>query len=236
MDFYELLGVKRNATQDEIKAAFRFLSKKAHPDMGGDEMAYKALSLAYDVLKDPVKRARYDETGDYHAEPTEDERRYERICLFLRNTLNEVILGGGHNYGPYDDMQKLCLEVMDAKLKEIDGIIAQHRVQEKKLRRVVKRFRRKSPDQRNIVQILIMQKLEEIRMQLRLIRSDRVTVEMSREIMADYEFLVAKAKPDAPKLAGPKAPKVVVRGASAADAALIDQLFAQAFLELGRGR
>jgi curved DNA-binding protein len=60
MNHYERLGVGASATQDEIKQAFRKLSKSHHPDAGGDEAAYKAISEAYQTLKDPARRRQYD--------------------------------------------------------------------------------------------------------------------------------------------------------------------------------
>ncbi len=60
-NFYDVLGVKRDATQDEIKKAFRKLAVKYHPDNGGDEQKFKELSEAYETLSNPDKRREYDQ-------------------------------------------------------------------------------------------------------------------------------------------------------------------------------
>lgn len=60
-NFYDVLGVKRDATQDEIKRAFRKLAAKYHPDAGGDEEKFKEVSEAYTTLSDPEKRKEYDQ-------------------------------------------------------------------------------------------------------------------------------------------------------------------------------
>jgi molecular chaperone DnaJ len=63
-DYYEILGVSKDASADEIKKAFRRLAVKYHPDKeGGDETKFKEINEAYEVLKDSSKRQRYDQFG-----------------------------------------------------------------------------------------------------------------------------------------------------------------------------
>ncbi len=71
-DYYQLLGVDRKATQDEIKRTYRKLALKFHPDKNpGDKNAenkFKDINEAYEVLGDPKKRARYDELGESYSQ------------------------------------------------------------------------------------------------------------------------------------------------------------------------
>tara|TARA_B100001057_G_scaffold191058_1_gene191894 strand:- start:276 stop:1076 length:801 start_codon:yes stop_codon:yes gene_type:complete len=61
MDYYTRLGVSKNASQDELKKAYKKLSMQHHPDRtGGDDTQFKQINEAYSTLKDPQKRAEYD--------------------------------------------------------------------------------------------------------------------------------------------------------------------------------
>lgn len=62
-DYYEVLGVSKSASPDEIKKAFRRAAIEHHPDRGGDEAKFKEINEAYEVLKDADKRKRYDQFG-----------------------------------------------------------------------------------------------------------------------------------------------------------------------------
>src|SRR5881398_1349970 len=68
-DYYEILGVKKSASAEEIRKAFRKLARKYHPDVNpgdkGSEEKFKALSETNEVLSDPKKRKIYDQVGFY---------------------------------------------------------------------------------------------------------------------------------------------------------------------------
>lgn len=62
--YYNVLGIDKNASQDEIKRAYKKAAMTSHPDRGGDEATFKEISKAYSVLSNPEKRAIYDQHGE----------------------------------------------------------------------------------------------------------------------------------------------------------------------------
>lgn len=75
--YYKILGVKKDSTQPELKAAYYAIAKINHPDVNPGKEAedkFKEASVAYDCLSDPLKRKRYDETGDT-SDPEQQDRK-----------------------------------------------------------------------------------------------------------------------------------------------------------------
>ncbi|KAF9602660.1 hypothetical protein IFM89_030548 [Coptis chinensis] len=80
--FYQVLGVPKSASQDELKKAYKKAAIKNHPDKGGDPEKFKELAQAYEVLSDPEKRELYDQYGE--------------------DALNEPMGGGAGGHSPFD--------------------------------------------------------------------------------------------------------------------------------------
>ena len=68
-NLYEALGVQKDASQDEIKKAYRKLAVKHHPDKGGDPERFKSITEAYNTLSDAGKRREYDHRGRQRQHP-----------------------------------------------------------------------------------------------------------------------------------------------------------------------
>ena len=84
IDYYKILGVDKNASQDDVKKAFRKLARKYHPDLNPNDATakdkFQAINEANEVLSDPEKRKKYDEYGEHwkHADEFEAQKRAQQ--------------------------------------------------------------------------------------------------------------------------------------------------------------
>ena len=85
---YDVLAVKKTASKEEIKRSYRNKAKSAHPDAGGDAEQFKKLNLAYLVLSDDERRAKYDYTGEHKSKD-----RLGKILDALGGSLAAVLRG-----------------------------------------------------------------------------------------------------------------------------------------------
>ena len=67
-NYYEILGIEKNASQQDIKRAYRKLAMQHHPDRGGDEEYFQQIQTAYDVLGDPEKKSQYDNPRGFYSQ------------------------------------------------------------------------------------------------------------------------------------------------------------------------
>jgi DnaJ-class molecular chaperone len=113
IDPYETLGVKRDATQEEIRTAYRKLAKKLHPDLNpGDrnaEAKFKGVSAAYDLLSDPEKRGRFDR-GEIDASGA--EKRRERYYRDYQDADHQHAYESGAGFADFLDEDDVLAELL----------------------------------------------------------------------------------------------------------------------------
>lgn len=156
MSHYQTLGVGKDASPDVIRAAYRLLARRYHPDMNpgetaaGAEAMFKDVQAAYDELSDPDARKRYDETGTATEPPSlEAESR-----KFLMDLFNAAL--------DHDDDLVAKVKAYLGKFKtEMEGARAQHAAKLKRLEKRSGRVKVKTGD--NLAQMLIDQKIGQLK-------------------------------------------------------------------------
>jgi len=131
-DLYETLGVTRDATPEEIKAAFRAKAKATHPDAGGADAAFAEVSTAYSILSVEEKRREYDKSGraDNRAE---NEHRF--AFALIEGMMRKVI----EEYEEADD-DLICNDIIETMIVVMHDHIAQIETDMEKFKRNVVRL------------------------------------------------------------------------------------------------
>lgn len=133
-DHYSTLGVAKDATEAQIKAAYRKLARKYHPDVSKVEDAeaqFKRVQRAYDVLSDEVKRAHYDKTGQSDVAP-------DQLAEAIKRALLEMVAG---TLRDADDPIAHSHVFIRTQLSAIDEAIKHTKRNIKKMNQKIKRLR-----------------------------------------------------------------------------------------------
>lgn len=173
---YETLDIPRDATPEQIKSAYRKAASANHPDKGGSAEAMQAVNKANDVLSDPEKRARYDETGLDDGELTLAEKAAQLFPSLLRGALLQS--------GPLlHNMRKMLEQQEEGFAEDRDNNLAN----KAKLKQRLGRFKRKAKGKPNVIQEVIEQEITSINQQLAHFPEAVAMVKELTKLVNDYD-------------------------------------------------
>lgn len=136
-DLYQLLGIQRNATMEQVKTAYRAKAQQIHPDRNktaGAEEKFKALQAAYEVLSDPDRRKKYDDTGNADAEDPREEAYVKLVMTFKAVVGQEFDVT---RVDPVEGARQVIEATHQGLLERLDNIAAVI----KKRKRILRRLR-----------------------------------------------------------------------------------------------
>lgn len=180
MNPYEILGVTKTATLEEITIRYKSLAQKHHPDKGGDEETFKLIKQAYEILSDPDRRLRYDSTGETREPQPILQEALDQIC--------RIFLGLVPNVTPEHDniIVKLKIEVRNIRslvardIKNATDYII-------KIQKIIKRIKRKKEGE-NIIKSFAETQLLQVQKDLALFQHRLQVVDLMLKLIEDYEY------------------------------------------------
>jgi curved DNA-binding protein CbpA len=197
VDLYEELGVGRDATPAEIKAAHRRQAKDHHPDRGGDRSKFQAVQLAYDTLKDEDRRRRYDDTGQTAGAERPDPATIHLAVLI--DSLIDQLLGDGMPIETVD-MRTIAIEACDEKLRAIRSEKGGAERALSKARKLASRFKRKrkakGPD---LISSALERKQRDIQAAIAKYDDAIMIWQRGRELLESYTYKVDPAPAERPR-------------------------------------
>lgn len=179
MSLYSVLRVKQDATNEELKKAYRYLARDLHPDKNKEEGAkekFQEVEEAYRILKDPEKRKRYDETGDTGKAPDINAEAMRIITtLFLQVCENANFKA--------DNYFKKVKELIHANLRQITSDAIKFDKQIKALGYLISKT-----TANDIFLSVLNGKLEDIKGRNQHAEEAKKVLSKALEILADFEY------------------------------------------------
>lgn len=180
MSHYDTLGVGKDFTPDELKAAKRNAQRHAHPDKGGSHQQMVAVNKAYDTLSDPKKREYYDLHG-------EDELPRPSLEKRALQTIHSILLQLAEQVADEDaDLVAVVTENLRINRNTIKNKGPGFLRKIRKLEAQAKRIRRKT-DGDNLLTMVFDQRIAALKEKLREIEEGLATADKALEIIAEYE-------------------------------------------------
>ena len=195
IDPYQLLGLERDADEAAIKAAYRKAAKTAHPDSGGDLERFAALAASYELLKDPVRRKVYDDTG---YDPQLADATDLKGLMMLETLVNVMILDE-REPGSFDPVAGLRRKLTDDLLKARFHILEleRHRT---RVRQHADRIGRR-PDN-DVLGAMLRARTQSITEAIRAAETQIAAIERAYDMLEGYSYeleapVITAAKPEA---------------------------------------
>ena len=147
MTYYEALGVAKDATQKQIKAAYRKLAQTHHPDKGGDSLRFVEIQQAYDTLSDEETREHYDRYGTLKPNDSTLDKARQHLGAVFNNVMSQ-------NFDQYTNVVEVMITNTKNEISRARGHRAQLHAERKKNLMVHKRLNSKIGSDDLLLQIL----------------------------------------------------------------------------------
>lgn len=188
MNPYEILGIKSDATAEQIKRAHRKKSMRTHPDHGGAREDFEAVQKSYEVLSDPERRAHYDRTGEILGEARDETVR------ILMTTLSGAFMQVLQAIAAEKQSVENCLFIasmqnaLDASIKSIDDARIGNVKAKAIFEKMVGRFSVSDGEKPNYLEDILRARIEEVRRHMEQLDSEVARFKMAKQYLADCRY------------------------------------------------
>jgi curved DNA-binding protein CbpA len=199
VSLYDDLDAGKEWPAHLIKSAYRRLAAKHHPDKGGDVEKFKAIQKAYDILGDPEKRARYDESGETNEPNSIHHQAMHNLAGLVLSVVDEA------QDITTTPVKNLMLKVVQMNVTQIEEEIEQRQNKIEKRNEAIKRFEMKNAgvENDNVISSLLQGDIKAMERAIEEARQNiEVLMEMTR-ILGDYEYKTEKQSIAYPKFEKP---------------------------------
>lgn len=182
MSLYKILGVKKGASRDEIRAAYRNKAKESHPDKGGDDKKFMEFAKAYKILVNSDSRDRYDETGAVEDVNVINRKANAMVSSIFENIIDEV---GEEGALKIDIVRKIG----NVLTKTLAGIVAEITAgvsRKKAVEEIAKRIKHK--DKNNLLSVSIRNRLDNQVNHLNILKERKEITKTAKDIFKGYVF------------------------------------------------
>lgn len=194
MSLYDTLGVAQDASAAAIKAAFRSLAQKNHPDKGGSEALMKQIQAAYDVLGDAERRARYDDVGEETQQLSVRDQAITLLADYVEQLFQHLDKTGKD--ADHTDVLKLLREEFRQQLENAAGV--QRKVAKSITQRTkaLKRLTWKQADDFDVMATLLNGQISRLHEKMSKNEAQIDVMRVALTMLADYDY---QAEPPAPR-------------------------------------
>lgn len=184
MNPYEVLGVAKNATMDEIKKAHRKLATKHHPDKGGETDAFQRIQHAFEILSDPERRKRFDEFGDASNPKDLKSQMLNELAGLMLVVIDQVDI-------ERNDIVHVMKSRINNEISKGQQVMSNLGQQIQKREKVIKRLTLKDAEGgQNVMLNMLEASIGEVRQRLSQVSEAIDRMAQMREILEEYQYKI----------------------------------------------
>jgi curved DNA-binding protein CbpA len=180
MNPYDILGISKDSTPEEIKSKYKSLAQQHHPDKGGDPTTFKEIKEAYELLIDPIRKERYDKTGKFDKHQNFRDEALEHLSRLFLHVVN--------NINPdHDNLVIIMKNETRNEISVINNNIEVCKNHIKKLEKIIKKIKKKN-DGENLLQMFTQNQLNGRLNELHNFYRQIQILELMLRMLEDYQY------------------------------------------------